>query len=94
MSTFPTHYRDDGTRHQGEVCSWSGVARPTDETPCGNGCSGSTEHYSNDGHPECDDSPEELVKMHAAMDRSRSLRERSARMSEQNAQWREGIAKR
>lgn len=65
MSTWPTHYRDNGSG----VCNWSGTERRDDNQGCPNGCSGATEHYSNDGHPECDDSPEELAKLYAAMSR-------------------------
>lgn len=48
LTTFPYHYRDN----DGPVCSWSGSQRLDDDV-CPNGCSGSKNHYANDGHPEC-----------------------------------------
>lgn len=49
MTAWPHHYRDGGA-----WCPWSGVEH-RGAGACPNGCSGSLEHYANDGHPECSD---------------------------------------
>lgn len=49
--TYPTHYLDGENRG---VCPCSGTPR-TDNQPCSRGCGGATEHYTNDGHPECEE---------------------------------------
>lgn len=50
VTTWPYHYRDDGT-----WCRWSGVTHRTPGQCCHSGCDGSRHHYANDGHPECDE---------------------------------------
>jgi hypothetical protein len=52
---LPYPYRDDGPGgvQRGE-CEHSGTAR-LPSGGCPNGCSGATEHYSNDGHRACED---------------------------------------
>lgn len=46
---LPIHYRDNG-----ELCEFSGQLNAVG-APCARGCSGSREHYANDGHAECED---------------------------------------
>lgn len=48
------HVDDDHTGRQGGVCSYSGQSRNS-LGGCPRGCSGATEHYSNDGHRDCFD---------------------------------------
>lgn len=52
---LPTHHLDDGHNgHQRGICPHSGSSR-TDNGGCPRGCTGATEHYSNDGHRTCHD---------------------------------------
>jgi hypothetical protein len=54
---LPVHYRDDdpNTRHKGALCPFSGTYAKRSGAYCPLGCSGATEHYANDGHPECEE---------------------------------------
>ncbi|PZU04570.1 MAG: hypothetical protein DI630_00145 [Gordonia sp. (in: high G+C Gram-positive bacteria)] len=53
---LPIHYLDGDNRG---LCSYAGHAR-TELGGCPRGCSGATEHYSNDGHRGCAHAPDKL----------------------------------
>lgn len=48
------HVDDDHPGRQAGVCTYSGQSRNS-LGGCPRGCSGATEHYSNDGHRDCFD---------------------------------------
>ncbi|OBG21506.1 hypothetical protein A5768_25705 [Mycolicibacterium fortuitum] len=55
---LPVHHLDEGhlaADKQRGVCPHSGTGDMADGCP--RGCEGAREHYSNDGHPQCEDDP-------------------------------------
>lgn len=54
-NALPTHFRDDETIVW-KLCDYSGTI-PAEPGVCPRGCSGASEHYSNDGHRACVDDP-------------------------------------
>lgn len=59
---LPTHYRDDDphTGRLGELCDHSGTGDMS--SGCPRGCAAAREHYTNDGHPQCDDLSQRLAR--------------------------------
>jgi hypothetical protein len=52
---LPAHNRDDDpyTGRRGDLCEHSGTGDMA--RGCPRGCEGALEHYSNDGHPQCEE---------------------------------------
>jgi hypothetical protein len=59
MTALPIHYRDDNpyiTSPNAQLCEYGGTGDMAQGCP--RGCEGAQEHYSNDGHSQCEDAPE------------------------------------
>lgn len=53
---LPTHHLDEGWRKEDQqrgICPHSGTGDMAQGCP--RGCEGAKEHYSNDGHPQCEE---------------------------------------